>query len=105
MAAGLRMTVIAMAASLELLAGCSAFKPWSFYRPPSSQEVGEAPGDPQAWIGKRLSEVTARLGQPTSVQPLQETTGELIFYANPGEPRYVFETGSDGKIVSASAAH
>jgi hypothetical protein len=64
----------------------------------------EAQGASQ-WIGKRLSDVKAKLGQPTTVQPLQETTGALIIYAQPGERHYAFETGPSGKIVTATVIH
>jgi hypothetical protein len=78
-------------------------RPWSPYEPPASEEPrgGQATA-PKEFIGKTLTELTARLGQPTSVQPMLETTGQLLIYARPGTPHYVFETGSNGKIVSAS---
>jgi hypothetical protein len=61
--------------------------------------------DPTKWIGKTMPDLTAKLGQPTSVQPLLQTSGQLIVYAQPGQPHYVFETGPNGKIVSAAATN
>lgn len=52
-----------------------------------------------------MPELTTKLGPPTSVQPLLETAGQLIIYARPGEPHYVFETGPNGKIVSAATTN
>lgn len=56
------------------------------------------------WIGKTVPELTAKLGQPDSTQPLLQTTGSLIMYSRPGA-HYVFETGPSGQIVSAAATN
>ncbi len=91
--------VMALAGALP---GCNVIRPWPAYEssaPLSSQQ----PTSANEWIGKTLPELTAKLGRPTSVQPLLETTGQLIFYARPGQPHYVFEAGPNGKIVSATA--
>ncbi len=103
---GLLGVTIALAFTAVVLAGCSAVRlvrPWSPSVAPTSEETRAQAITPHEWVGKTLPELTARLGQPTSVQPLLETTGQLVIYARPGAPHYVFETGSNGKIVSASA--
>lgn len=83
------------------LAGCSTFVPWTPLGqptpPPQSGVIA-----PSAFMGMKMKDVIAKLGQPTSVQPLQETTGNLMIYAHAGEPHYVFETGSRGDVVSAT---
>ena len=100
----MRAATVAVALALVVLSGCgSIVTPWSMEPPPPSSARAEAQGNPQKWIGMRLSDLTVALGQPSSIEPLQETTGDLIIYSRPGFPHYVFETGPNGKIVSATA--
>jgi hypothetical protein len=89
------------------LFGCYLVQPWSPFGPSTSAAANAAPAPAPAaqWIGKTVPELTAKLGQPTSSQPLLQTTGQLIMYAHPGQPHYVFETGANGKIVSAVATN
>lgn len=83
------------------LAGCSTFAPWTPLGQPTPP-TQSAVVSPSAFMGMKMKDVIAKLGQPTSVQPLQETTGNLMIYAHEGEPHYVFETGSRGDVVSAT---
>ena len=86
-----------------MLSGCSVVTPWSMEPPPPHSAYAEAQEGPQKWIGKRLPDLINALGQPTSIEPLQETTGDLVIYSRPGFPHYVFETGPNGRIVTAAA--
>jgi len=83
------------------LAGCGTLVPWTPLGQPTAPPQGGVIA-PSAFIGMKMKDVIAKLGQPTSVQPLQETTGNLMIYAHEGEPHYVFETGSRGDVVSAT---
>ncbi len=87
------------------LPGCDLIRPWPAYD--SSTVPTSSAQRPRAsdWIGRTMPELTTKLGPPTSVQPLLETAGQLIIYARPGEPHYVFETGPNGKIVSAATTN
>jgi len=86
------------------LAGCGTFAPWTPLGTPSAPP--QAGGiSPSAFMGMKMKDVIAKLGQPTSVEPLQETTGNLLIYAHEGEPHYVFETGSRGDVVSATGGN
>ncbi len=93
------------------LIGCAA-QPVSPPAPiplPATQQGGVAPqeqsGGASQWIGKTGDEVREKLGPPTEVQFLQETTGQMLIYANPGQPHYVFETGPKGLVVKAAEVH
>ena len=91
----------ALAAALAagtLLGGCAQLMAPSEPQPSQQTEQHVA----HEWIGKRLKDVTSALGPPTTVQYMQETGGQLIIYAHPGQKRYVFETGPSGEIVSAT---
>lgn len=81
-----------------LLGGCAQLMPPSGPQPSQQTEQHVA----HEWIGKRLKDVTSALGTPTTVQYMQETGGQLIIYAHPGQKHYVFETGPSGEIVSAT---
>ncbi len=104
-AAARRAVATAVLALAGGLWGCNVLRPWSSYESSAAPPAGAKGISAKEWIGKSLSELTTKLGQPTSVQPLLETTGQLIVYAQPGQPHYVFETGANGKIVSAVATN
>lgn len=78
-----------------------------------AQSSGAAEGSAQAesapnaskWIGMTIHQLQKKLGQPTSSQMLQETTGMMLIYAKPGQTHYVFETGPDGKVRKAAVIH
>lgn len=95
----------AIAVALALLMGLAA--PNS--RAQSSQSGGAAQAErkPGAnkWIGMTISDLQKKLGQPTTSQMLQETTGMMLIYAKPGQTHYVFETGPDGKVRKATVQH
>ncbi|SRR5579875_261760 len=95
-------SAVRIIAALALAAGisaCHVIEPWPF---DSSSPVpgSESPIPARQWIGKYLSDVTAKLGPPTSVQPMLQTAGQMIVYSRPGA-HYIFETAPNGKIVSA----
>jgi|SRR5579875_2395509 len=97
---------VALVATLSTgLFGCYLVQPWSAFGPSAPAAADAAPAPAAQWIGKTVPELTAKLGQPTSSQPMLQTTGQLIMYAHPGQPHYVFETGANGKIVSAVATN
>jgi hypothetical protein len=98
--AGAARTLAALALAAGFL-GCSVIEPWSPHNSSSSPAASEKAKNPSQWIGKTLSDVETDLGQPTSTMQLAQTSGYMIIYARPGEPHYVFETGPNGKIVSA----
>lgn len=91
-------------ALLAGLLGCNVIRPWPAFESSATRPDAKKQTSANEWIGKTLPELTTNLGQPTSVQPLLETTGQLIIYGRPGQSHYVFETGPNGKIVSASAS-
>jgi len=97
----MRAAMAAIALALAVLSGCGIVAPWSMEPPPPASALTQAHSDPQQWIGKRLPDLTAKLGEPSSIEPLQETTGDLVIYSHPGFPHYVFETGPDGKVEKA----
>lgn len=99
----MRAAMAAIALASVVLSGCGIVEPWSMEPPPPASALAEAHSDPQKWIGKRLPDLAAVLGEPSSIQPLQETTGDLVMYSRPGFTHYVFETGPNGEIVSAAA--
>jgi hypothetical protein len=89
--------------------GCSVIAPvvapWSPNNSSPPPAANGAPISPGEWVGKSVNDLKAKFGQPTSVLPLAQTAGYMIVYAEPGGAHYVFETGPNGKIVSATATH
>jgi hypothetical protein len=43
------------------------------------------------WIGKKMTQVVARLGQPSQAYQLNDTGGEMLIYLRPYHEHYVFE--------------
>jgi hypothetical protein len=103
---GFARVAIALALA-EALAGCDVISPWS----PTPDDASTHPAasakpiSTGKYIGKTLSDLKQDFGQPTTVQPLAQTAGYMIVYVRPGGTHYVFETGSNGKIVSAATSH
>jgi hypothetical protein len=102
MAAGPALAAIALT-----LAGCFLISPWSPAPDDTSTQptASASPKSAGKYVGKTLSDLKQDFGQPTSVLPLAQTAGYMIVYVRPGGTRYVFETGPNGKIVSATTSH
>jgi len=58
--------------------------------------------DTRAWVGQNISNAVAKMGEPTDHQPLIVTGGALYFFSKSGQPHYVFQTTSGGRIIKAT---
>ncbi len=59
--------------------------------------------DPAVWIGRNISAVVQRFGQPTYWNANHEGGGggNRYFYTRPKQPHFMFETAPGGMIVNA----
>jgi hypothetical protein len=67
----------------------------------AQQRAPAAPWPASYFIGKYRDEVVRRLGEPTDAIPLNDTGGQLLIFAHPGQTHYVFETAPGGIIAKA----
>lgn len=95
----------AIAVALALLMGLAAPNSRAQSNQPGGAARAEHRPSANKWIGMTIADLQKKLGQPTTSQMLQETTGMMLIYAKPGQTHYVFETGPDGKVRKATVVH
>jgi hypothetical protein len=97
----LRAAITTVAIIACVTAACAA-------RPAEAQALTAPPngaGTPTPrtqWIGMPRRELFKKLGQPSQIFEYPDTGGQRLIYSHPGQPHYVFETGPDNKVISAT---